>query len=312
MVPLSPPRCLRPGLRIALACSLALLPAVSAAPPDQRRPKKGGTETTKTEVTPREKPKPEPTPAAPTPTPTPTPPVGGATSTITAEEVQGFDTQPEPVRRLLAAALELTRRNLTYAYGSADPSAGGMDCSGTIYYLLKSNGSSDVPRQANEQYAWVRKSGRFQAVLSRRAESFELDNLHPGDLLFWTGTYKVDRDPPVTHTMIYLGRRKRDNKPLMVGASDGRPYDGQRRNGVSVFDFRLPAARSGDTTDMNTTTAPDRAPNFAGYGPIPGMDGRGERLPAPTPKTEATASPTPEPTPVESPAKTGKRRRRGE
>lgn len=210
-----------------------------------------------------------------------------AVSSLTADEIADFDKQPEAVRKLLLAGLELTSRNLTYTYGSADPSKGGMDCSGTIYYLLKSAGFDDVPRQANEQYAWVRQHSNFYAVLSNKADGFELKEMRPGDLLFWTGTYKIDRDPPVTHTMIYLGRRKKDGKPLMIGASDGRPYDGQRRNGVSVFDFKLPAARSGDRTDANTAAAPDHAPDFAGYGPVPGM---AERNDAWARRAAATAS----------------------
>ncbi len=239
----------------------------------------------------------KPTPAKEQPPPTEATPAtshagsGGsaAVSSLTADEIADFDKQPEAVRKLLLAGLELTSRNLTYTYGSADPSKGGMDCSGTIYYLLKAAGFDDVPRQANEQYAWVRQRSNFYAVLSNKADGFELKEMRPGDLLFWTGTYKIDRDPPVTHTMIYLGRRKKDGKPLMLGASDGRPYDGQRRNGVSVFDFRLPAARSGDRTDANTAAAPDHAPDFAGYGPVPGM---AERNDAAMRRAGATATPS--------------------
>ena len=95
--------------------------------------------------------------------------------------------------------------------------------------------------------------------------------MRPGDLLFWTGTYRVDRDPPVTHTMIYLGRRKKDGARLMFGSSDGRPYNGERRNGVSVFDFKMPAAKNGDAADAATTVAPAAVPDFSGYGPVPGM-----------------------------------------
>ncbi len=201
-------------------------------------------------------------------------------SSLTAEEIADFDKQPEAVRQLILAGLELTTRNLAYTYGSADPSKGGMDCSGTIYYLLRAAGFEDVPRQASEQYSWVRQRSYFYAVLSHKPDGFELKELRPGDLLFWTGTYKVDRDPPVTHAMIYLGRRKRDGKPLMLGASDGRSYDGQRRNGVSVFDFKLPAAPrsggSGNHADGSASPAPDNAPDFVGYGPIPGMAERNE------------------------------------
>ena len=194
-----------------------------------------------------------------------------AVSTIDPAEIDDFDKNPEPVRKLLTAALDLTRRNLTYIYGSTDPSRGGMDCSGTIYYLLNQEGFTDVPRQANEQYDWVRSKSRFYAVLSKKQDNFELREMRPGDLLFWTGTYRVDRDPPVTHAMIYLGKRKSDGHRLMFGASDGRPYDGQRRNGVSVFDFKMPAAKSGDAADAATSAAPDHAPDFSGYGPVPGL-----------------------------------------
>ena len=198
-------------------------------------------------------------------------PAPAATSSIDPGEIENFDAQPEAVRQLLTAALQLAKGNLTYTYGSADPAAGGMDCSGTIYYLLRQRGFDDTPRQASEQYSWVRERSRFYAVLSKKQETPELAEMRPGDLLFWTGTYNVDRDPPVTHTMIYLGRRKKDGHRLMVGSSDGRSYDGQRRNGVSVFDFRLPPARNGDAADAATAAAPDHSPDFAGYGPIPGM-----------------------------------------
>lgn len=194
-----------------------------------------------------------------------------AVSSIDPGEIEGFEAQPEAVRKLLTSALDLTRKNLTYSYGSTDPASGGMDCSGTIYYLLKQSGFDDVPRQASEQYQWVREKSHFYAVLSKKQDNVELREMRPGDLLFWTGTYRVDRDPPVTHTMIYLGKRKKDGHRLMVGSSDGRPYDGQRRNGVSVFDFKMPAARSGDAADAATTATPENAPDFSGYGPVPGM-----------------------------------------
>ena len=194
-----------------------------------------------------------------------------AVSSIDPAEIEGFDAYPEPIRKLLAAALDLTRQNLTYAFGSNDPKNGGMDCSGTISYLLNQAGFTNVPRQANEQYDWVRSKSRFYAVLSKKQDNFELKEMRPGDLLFWTGTYRVDRDPPVTHVMIYLGKRKSDGQRIMFGASDGRPYNGERRNGVSIFDFKMPAARNGDAADAATTAAPAAAPDFSGYGPIPGM-----------------------------------------
>src|SRR5437773_1157568 len=122
-----------------------------------------------------------------------------------------YDTYPSKVRQILDAGLALTKQNLGYTYGSADPKNGGMDCSGFIYYVLQQNGFPDVPRDSSQQYVWVRKAGDCNAVLSRHEDSFEFEALKPGDLLFWRGTYNIDRDPPITHTMIYLGREKRTN-----------------------------------------------------------------------------------------------------
>ena len=182
---------------------------------------------------------------------------------LSPDQIQGYENYPTKVKQILDAGLALTKQNLGYSYGSADPKNSGMDCSGFIYYVLQQNGFPDVPRDSSGQYVWVRKGENFNAVISRKEDSFELDALKPGDLLFWRGTYNIDRDPPITHTMIYLGREKRTNKRVMVGSSDGRTYDGKQRWGVSVFDFKMPPPpKSGDAKI---------SPVFVGYGRIPGL-----------------------------------------
>src|SRR5216110_4101673 len=188
---------------------------------------------------------------------------GAANVTLSPEAITNFQSYPAKVQKLLTSALELTTRNLDYKYGSADPANGGMDCSGFIYYVLHQNGFPDVPRDSSQQYVWVRKAGNFYAVLSRKEDSFEFDDLKPGELLFWRGTSSIDRDPPITHTMIYLGREKRTKKRVMVGSSDGRTYDGKQRWGVSVFDFKLPTPPSSGDAKIS--------PVFVGYGRIPGL-----------------------------------------
>jgi len=182
---------------------------------------------------------------------------------LSPDQIQGYENYPTKVKQILDAGLALTKQNLGYSYGSADPKNSGMDCSGFIYYVLQQNGFPGVPRDSSGQYVWVRKGENFNAVISRKEDSFELDALKPGDLLFWRGTYNIDRDPPITHTMIYLGREKRTNKRVMVGSSDGRTYDGKQRWGVSVFDFKMPPPpKSGDAKI---------SPVFVGYGRIPGL-----------------------------------------
>ncbi len=234
-------------------------PSPTAAPEAQRKHKRKSPT-----------PSPEETPPAsptetPQPTAKPTPERKGAPDvTLSPNEIDGYDNYPARVRQILDAGLALTKQNLGYTYGSADPANGGMDCSGFIYYLLTENGFKDVPRDSSQQYVWVRKAGDFNAVLSRHEDTFELDALKPGDLLFWSGTYNIDRDPPITHTMIYLGREKRTKKRVMLGSSDGRTYDGKQRFGVSVFDFKMPPPpNSGDAKI---------SPVFVGYGRIPGLD----------------------------------------
>src|SRR6266850_2358479 len=174
-------------------------------------------------------PKPEPS-ETPPPPPTPTPSLsstatatpekgkrGAPNATLSPEAITGFENYPPKVQQLLNSALELTTRNLDYKYGSADPDNGGMDCSGFVYFVLKQNGVEGVPRDSSEQYIWVRRAGKFEPVVSRKEDSFEFDNLKPGDLLFWTGTYAIQRDPPITHAMIYLGREKKTGARVMVG-----------------------------------------------------------------------------------------------
>lgn len=218
-------------------------------------------------------PEPSKTPSA-TPTPSPSSPataspekgkVGPPNATLLPDSLSGFENYPPKVRQLLISALELTTRNLDYKYGSADPANGGMDCSGFVYFVLKQNGIDAVPRDSSEQYIWLRRTGRFEPVVSQKEDSFEFDNLKPGDLLFWTGTYAIERDPPITHAMIYLGREKKTGGRVMVGASDGRTYQNQQRFGVSVFDFKLPRADKGETEDGKTR------PRFVGYAHLPGL-----------------------------------------
>jgi peptidoglycan DL-endopeptidase CwlO len=218
--------------------------------------------------TPTESPTPEESPSpseeeSPSASPSPSGKKGVPNATISPNELSGYDDYPVEVRKLVDTSLELTKQNLTYKYGSADPANGGMDCSGFVYYILTQNGLQDVPRDSSQQYIWVRKSGNFRAVVSRNSDTFELDELKPGDLLFWTGTYNIERDPPITHSMIYLGKKKDTDRRIMVGASDGRSFDGIQRFGVSVFDFKLSKPKADKDTRLS--------PLFVGYGRIPGL-----------------------------------------
>ncbi len=182
-----------------------------------------------------------------------------AVSTIASDELAGFDEYPAELQVLIEKALALTRLNLPYIFGGSSPEEGGMDCSGTLYYLLTQHGMKGVPRSSDEICQWVReRSGLHLAPDGVELSHDAFSALRPGDLLFWTGTYEtLPRKLPVSHIMMYLGTVKKTGRPVVFGASDGRYYGGQRRSGVSVFDFNMP--RSGSKAA------------FFGYGTIPGM-----------------------------------------
>jgi cell wall-associated NlpC family hydrolase len=198
-------------------------------------------------------------------------PTESKVATLRSSDLKDFADQPVAVQRLIIDGLVLTTRDLGYKYGSSDPENGGMDCSGTVYYLLTQEGLKDVPRDSAGMYRWVWTESSFQAVVSSKDDTFELDRLRPGDLLFWTGTYRIDRDPPVTHVMIYLGINKLTGRRVMLGASEGRTFNGTSRYGVSVFDFKLPRPQTDSARDF-APVAQAETPSttrFIGYGPVP-------------------------------------------
>jgi cell wall-associated NlpC family hydrolase len=160
-------------------------------------------------------------------------------------DVADFSKVDAAVAPLLTEAMRLSKLGLGYQYGSADPAKGGMDCSGAVYHVLQGKGWGNCPRQSDQMYAWAWKAGTFRAVNGRTRKSWEFAEIRPGDLLFWTNTTgKSDREPPVTHVMIFLGREKKSGREVMFGSSDGRTYDGKARWGVGVFDFVLPKESS--------------------------------------------------------------------
>lgn len=168
---------------------------------------------------------------------------------ITKDELREYAELSGVRKKLVDEALALAARKtwLKYKFGGADPEKGGLDCSGSVYFILREIGY-EVPRTSAGQFTWVKGEDALHEIPKSvtSLDSNVFDDLTPGDLLFWSGTY-VPRDGrkiPVSHVQIFLGHEKKDGKPVMIGASDGRSYRGQKRNGYGVFDFRLPRAGS--------------------------------------------------------------------
>ena len=97
-------------------------PTPSSSPTPRKHKKKSPT------PSPEETPSPGPTE---TPSPSRSPHAGvekkGAPNvTLSPDEIAGYDSYPPKVREILDAGLALTKENLGYTYGSADPANGGM------------------------------------------------------------------------------------------------------------------------------------------------------------------------------------------
>jgi cell wall-associated NlpC family hydrolase len=187
------------------------------------------------------------------------------TPAISIEGISESAAYSPDVKKIVDIGLDLTTRDLTYKYASADPANGGLDCSGFIYYVLTKSGVKNVPRDAREQYTWVRKAGNFQAVLAHGDDTFELDALKPGDLLFWTNPSGTSREPEIAEIMIYLGRDKSTHQRLMIGASEGSTFKGEKKSGVGVFDFKLGASEQDPNQEPTSV--------FVGYGSFPDLSG---------------------------------------
>lgn len=170
-----------------------------------------------------------------------------------------YETLSDPVKKLIDVSLGFTTQRLGYRFGSNSPEKKGMDCSGAVQCALGGLGFEELPRSSWDFYQWAKAAGELvptPGVTSTDDPVFA--KLRPGDLLFWQGTYETgDRDPAISHVMIYLGTLKADGKGVMFGASSGRRYRGKTIHGVSVFDWEVPDE--------------DSESKFVAYGPVPGL-----------------------------------------
>ena len=146
--------------------------------------------------------------------------------------------RPGPVfDRLVAECQYLSRQGLSYQFGSADPARGGLDCSGSVQYVMGRLGLRGMPRTASDQFLHLRDQGTLTIVPPGSTAAWILGRARPGDLLFWRGTYDTGRWPDVSHVMIYLGVDRRDGRPMMFGAST-RTGKGIHGYGVDIYEFR--------------------------------------------------------------------------
>ncbi|MES2997359.1 MAG: NlpC/P60 family protein [Verrucomicrobiota bacterium] len=184
----------------------------------------------------------------------------GPPATLATTDLKEFPDLPADRKKLIAAALEEAKpdRWLKYKMAGDDPAEGGFDCSGAMYFVMRKL-RMDPPRTAAGQLEWLEKNDRLHVPPTRvpAPDDAFFKDLTPGDLLFWGHSAEGDNPQVVTHVAMYLGREKKDGRKVMINATDGRSYRGEKANGYGVYDFYLPHENS-------------RA-LFLGYGTPPGI-----------------------------------------
>jgi cell wall-associated NlpC family hydrolase len=169
----------------------------------------------------------------------------GKPALITTADLAAFDSLPGDRRKLIEAAIAVARDSpwLPYTARGSAPSDGGFDCSGAMYFVMRSAGL-DPPRTSTAQYEWLDRNGRLQKIppntMDLKHPGFK--NLRPADLLFWGRPADSGSGVAmtITHVAMYLGEEVKDRRPVMINSTDGRSYRGVKANGYGVYDFRLP------------------------------------------------------------------------
>jgi LysM repeat protein len=127
-----------------------------------------------------------------------------------------------------------------------------MDCSNTSRYLYKVTTGIQLPRTASDQYYYLHLQGKAwdvpQTADGWADTNFLRRNLKPGDLLFWENTYRPERQPPITHVMVFLGTNDK-GQWIMAGSQTSRGGEHNRRNGgPDIYVFRPSQPCGGYTT----------------------------------------------------------------
>jgi hypothetical protein len=131
-----------------------------------------------------------------------------------------------------------------YVWGGVSPA--GFDCSGLVYFALKSIGVKNVPRTSEDQWKWVQKVPANQ--------------VQPGDLIFLN--FPGEASPG--HVVIYLGKNRVIQAPttgqnVQIDSFQPKPAGSKEWGGTVVGYGRIPgldyanaAAYSGGTTQSVT------------------------------------------------------------
>jgi len=150
---------------------------------------------------------------------------------------------PEQHQRLVDTARWLSGKKLAYASRWTPPGESKpwiMDCSNTARYLYQAALNKPLARTASDQYFDLYQQSRITQAPTLPDGSVDtarlLKMMRSGDLLFWEWTYDIERRPPITHVMIYLGTSA-SGKPKMAGSASSAVGEASRGGGPDVYDF---------------------------------------------------------------------------
>ncbi|HEX5539947.1 MAG TPA: C40 family peptidase [Methylophilaceae bacterium] len=124
------------------------------------------------------------------------PPATNLGTQAAASETPSHNTWSTTAQEVLISALSLT--GIKYKYGGSSPET-GFDCSGFVRYVFQQAASLTLPHEAR--------------ALSRLGQAVPLDQLKPGDLVFFKTLKSA-----FSHVGIYLGNNRFIHAPSAGGA----------------------------------------------------------------------------------------------
>lgn len=185
--------------------------------------------------------------------------------------VQSQELSKTEKKKLVRFARDIASLSIGYSESWKPPTEDKpwiMDCSNTVRYTYQENFKIFLPRTAYDQYIYSKKSNSFYDPPLLKDGSIDTESLRKkikmGDLLFWIDTYKLSKSPPVTHTMVYLGKNK-SNVMKMFGAGTFGKGEQTVNGGLDVYIFD-PNRNIGCVKDNKAVCI--RSSRFLGYSRI--------------------------------------------
>lgn len=130
------------------------------------------------------------------------------------------------------AAQIIVKERPVYSFGAHQPVLGRYDCSSFIKETALRAKLAPLPRDSRSQFELLKKTGK---VWLKNDPGWQ--DLRPGDLIFFSGTYRHSHANPISHVMIYAGENQ------MIGAQS---------SGVGLFDFTPVSPKGSPESDCRS------------------------------------------------------------